>query len=115
MRGGEVANGRLTWALAMPTEETALVLRVGFLGGDAAAFDVTIDGATVAEVRPKAGATPTMNVTTVREFSLSPAVTRGKRSVAVTFAGRGETGPAKIVFCALVRGGTDSAQSFSKP
>jgi hypothetical protein len=78
-----------------------LRLRVGYLGGAAAAFDVTVDGAVVASERPDHPAPAAPNraqVTSIRTYDL-PATAASV--IEIGFTGHSELGPARIVFCEL--------------
>jgi len=98
----DATHGRISWKLKA-TPNDPMDLRVGFLGGNAAAFVVTIDGVKLLESAPAAGAVATTSSTTVKTYPISPELTNGKSTIDVAFTGQDAAGPAQIVFCELSR------------
>ena len=98
----DATDGSVAWRLRTKLG-LASAVRLGFLGGETAAFDVVVNGEVIAKVRPTipAPAKPNRaNVTTVQTYPLTASIV-GEREVAeMRIVGHPEAGPARIVFCA---------------
>lgn len=100
----DATEGFVAWKL-QAVENAPMNLRVGFLGGDAAAFDLLIDGRPLAAIRPRTPAPATPNratVTTIRTYSV-PAEWVHRPLIELRVVGHADLGPARIVFCEVAR------------
>ncbi len=100
----DATAGEVAWKLKA-TEGAPMVLRVGYLGGDAAAFDLMVDGKPLARERPKVPAPAKPNratVTTIKTYAV-PASLIQHPVIELRFTGHPDQGPARIVFCELAR------------
>jgi hypothetical protein len=101
----DATHGWVSWKLRSPGDQDA-VLRVGYLGGDQAAFDLFVNDNLVASERPASPAPSTPNratVTTLKTYPLPAALTHNESLVTIRVVGHPDQGSARIVFCELSR------------
>ena len=98
----EAAKGGFSWTLAAAGQP--MKLRVGYVGIDSPPFDLLVEGQKIAEehiVRTRGEKNRTTTV--VKTYDVPAELSAGKSAVEVRFAGRGETGTARVLFCELAR------------
>ncbi len=97
----EAAQGGFSWTLAAAAGQP-LKLRVGYVGVDSPPFEIQVDGQKLADERiARTRGEKNRTTVVVKTYDIPAELSAGKSAVEVRFAGRGETGTARVIFCEL--------------
>jgi DUF1680 family protein len=99
----EAAHGAFSWTLKAAAGQP-MTLCVGYVGVDSPAFDIFVEGRKIAEERiTRTRGEKGRTTTVVKTYEVPAALSAGKNTVEIRFAGQGDTGTARVIFCELSR------------
>ena len=99
----ETLQGGFSWTLKT-AKDVPMTLRVGYVGIDSPAFDILVAGKKIAEERITPARDKTRkSAAVIKTYDIPATLAHGKNAIEVRFAGHGDTGTARIIFCELSR------------
>jgi uncharacterized protein len=98
----EAMHGGFSWTLKMAKDEP-MTLRVGYVGIESPTFDIFVAGKKIAEERITRPLDRRKSSAVIKTYEVPAAIADDKDAIEIRFAGRENSGTARVIFCELSR------------